>query len=272
MLFLFYRYHTIFSHSFFCLLGWVEIAPPEPVDPDTEDKYWLSCADPGRTECMRRDGAYDTPAAVSEQNEVVCCTDIDPLGAPDWVKKDGCSMWTQAKIHGVCHHSSTYEDASQLCANAGEGGRLCTQQELQSECVDRAGCSHEKDLVWSSDKVVDTLTKKQWTACGRQYGCGDVGSFLVDTDPATVAEVRCCSDDYKANWRREGSCDVWATSKTPECHGEKTYAEAESICASMDARLCTKEEILMDCTKNAGCANDNRQIWTSTPGWVVAAP
>jgi len=91
----------------------------------------------------------------------------------------------------------------------------------------------------------------------------------VDTTPDVKAEVRCCSDDYKLGWSKK--CNIWSTSKTPDCHQEVSFDEAVAICDAMDARLCTKSEMVRDCTTSGGCANDNRQVWTSTVGYEEVA-
>merc|ERR1711933_191120 len=49
------------------------------------------------------------------------------------------------------------------------------------------------------------------------------------------------------------------------CHREKTYDEAEGICADYDSRLCTKDELSRGCTRGTGCSLDSQLIWSGTP-------
>jgi len=89
--------------------------------------------------------------------------------------------------------------------------------------------------------------------------------------PSDGHEVRCCSDTAKTGWRLNGACkaalsrDVWGESDAPSCNSGKTLAEAEAVCAASGARLCTREEILADCTQGSGCQFDKEHVWTSTP-------
>jgi len=49
---------------------------------------------------------------------------------------------------GGCHHSKTFPEAEAICAAA--GARLCTKDELTSDCTRGTGCGHDRDLIWSS--------------------------------------------------------------------------------------------------------------------------
>lgn len=49
------------------------------------------------------------------------------------------------------------------------------------------------------------------------------------------------------------------------CNGKGTHSEAMTYCASMGARLCTKEEMLNCEGAMRGCGYDGQQMWTSTP-------
>merc|ERR1740124_1441185 len=76
--------------------------------------------------------------------------------------------------------------------------------------------------------------------------------------------VRCCSDDLISGWTKSDNCSVWVTSKTDGCHVHETWHDATKICAGAGGRLCTKEEMMADCTKFTGCQLDQRLVWTST--------
>merc|ERR1711915_84004 len=83
--------------------------------------------------------------------------------------------------------------------------------------------------------------------------------------PDEFHEVRCCSDTEIPGWAKKSFCDVWAESNLPTCYHSATYAEAEAICSNLNARLCTKVEVSMGCTKGSGCMHDRDNVWTSTP-------
>ena len=85
-------------------------------------------------------------------------------------------------------------------------------------------------------------------------------------------EVRCCSDVYLGSgWKRHVNCanagyNVWGESEiNGVCKNAATYDEARDLCLEMNSRLCTKEELLADCTRGTGCGHDADMIWSSTP-------
>lgn len=70
---------------------------------------------------------------------------------------------------------------------------------------------------------------------------------LNDTSAGT-SNVRCCSEDGS-------SCT------SPGCHSDKTFAEAEQICASEGKRLCRESEVLGNRCCGSGCGFDGQFIW-----------
>lgn len=85
-------------------------------------------------------------------------------------------------------------------------------------------------------------------------------------------EVRCCSEVYLGSgWKRHVNCanagyNVWGESEiNGVCKNAATYDEAHDLCLEMNSRLCTKEELLADCTRGTGCGHDADMIWSSTP-------
>ena len=91
-------------------------------------------------------------------------------------------------------------------------------------------------------------------------GCHSEGSTPDDItgfyqSETSEAYVRCCSDDGT-------SC------KTPStCRDDEylvSYADAETECAGIGMRICTKDELLTDmcCGTGGGC--DSEGVWTST--------
>lgn len=57
---------------------------------------------------------------------------------------------------------------------------------------------------------------------------------------------------------KKSGCNVWGESNPANlpnagvCNSEKTFDEAFEICNSVGARLCTKEELVADCTRGTG--------------------
>jgi len=42
------------------------------------------------------------------------------------------------------------------------------------------------------------------------------------------------------------------------------WSEASDICTSVGARLCTKDELVADCSAGGGCQFNSQMIWSST--------
>jgi len=79
-----------------------------------------------------------------EQWGVRCCSDTDPGG---WSQKGSCSVYTSSRIP-TCMSATNWDSAAGLCSSA--GGRLCTREELESDCAKGGGCGLDYDMVWSS--------------------------------------------------------------------------------------------------------------------------
>ena len=91
-------------------------------------------------------------------------------------------------------------------------------------------------------------------------------------------EVRCCveSSTNPGGWSKHssGKCaaagftSTWGESDFSGvgCVDSATYDQAQQICSNAGGRLCTKDELLADCTRGSGCGYDRHMIWSSTPG------
>ena len=80
--------------------------------------------------------------------------------------------------------------------------------------------------------------------------------------------VRCCSDTYITGYKRV-SCNgktLYTASNSAGFDGCRhlTWPQANSLCKSMCARLCTRKEISSQCTAGTGCGHDKDLIWAST--------
>jgi len=119
-----------------------------------------------------------------------------------------------------------------------------------------------------------------WVVCGGN-SCNGLDSSLQKTTwefrdgipssaPEDMLAVRCCSSTYLPGYEQRSSSCPWVDSDSVfdsnGCYDTATHDEAESICASVGARLCTLQEVEDRCTINTGCGHNHRMVWTSTPG------
>ena len=90
--------------------------------------------------------------------------------------------------------------------------------------------------------------------CGSTASAACNGNPVLESDPNELHEVRCCSDtNLGGGWMKKSGCNVWGESDPAGvCNSEKTFDEAFEICNAVGARLCTKEELLADCTRGTG--------------------
>ena len=119
----------------------VPMAPPPLPALCPPDKQWIECGRVGR---CNNDGRC---AGRTQTHEVRCCSDTEIGG---WSKRHASCPWAESDDGGMggCHHSKTFPEAEAICAAA--GARLCTKDELTSDCTRGTGCGHDRDLIWSS--------------------------------------------------------------------------------------------------------------------------
>eukprot|EP00581_Thalassiosira_minuscula_P033509 CAMPEP_0184476362 /NCGR_PEP_ID=MMETSP0740-20130409/147045_1 /TAXON_ID=385413 /ORGANISM="Thalassiosira miniscula, Strain CCMP1093" /LENGTH=344 /DNA_ID=CAMNT_0026853917 /DNA_START=146 /DNA_END=1181 /DNA_ORIENTATION=+ len=99
-------------------------------------------------------------------------------------------------------------------------------------------------------------------ACG-----GSSNACKGSTQPADVSEthpIRCCSDVEKPGWMKRDRCDIWSQTEIDGvCHSAVTFFEAVVICAKAGGRVCTKDELLNDCTRGSGCGTNAGMVWSA---------
>ena len=96
---------------------------------------------------------------------------------------------------------------------------------------------------------------------------GSPGCKTVTASPEEVHAVRCCSDVESSGWQKgvyENTCGIWAQSSLPGCK-ELNWFDANNVCETQSARLCTREELEAGCAGGTGCRFDYRLIWSNTP-------
>jgi len=217
---------------------------------------WLACGKMG--ECPE---GFLSHAYWEEKHEVRCCSESEK---PGWVKQPWCDVWGESDLP-ACFHESTFEEAADICAR--NGGRLCTKEELEFGCASQSGCGHDQDLVWSGTiwNATENAGHQHMIACGSsEQPCAGYARLADDFE---THEVRCCADNEVLGWAKQENCAVWGESKIGSngaCHSSKTYDQAHLICKAHGGRLCTKEELLTDCTESSGCNFDDDMIWSSS--------
>ena len=128
-----------------------------------------------------------------------------------------------------------------------------------------------------SESSQPSTEPQYYVACGRSY----IGNYVACSTKSRAEyesenyNVRCCKDGSGDGWYQGSttktrgdlcSSNVYARSLDSRgiCFPKATHDGAVALCASVGGRLCTREELLDDCTAFTGCAFDFRYIWSST--------
>jgi len=222
---------------------------------------------------------------------VRCCSNKDLSSRrtdSQWQKHDSrwCSVWATSTIDRKCSGMLDFFQAKEFCENG--GGRLCTSAEMAMGCAQNTGCKYNRQMVWTSstdfttenirnhldEPIVGFPASYGIATCGssemvgKDKGCPIFEEKLDFTKSKITPKrvVRCCSDaDIGWNWRKNDTCGVWGGSKfNNQCSGQKTFSEANAFCKSFGGRLCTSQEVAMDCTHNTGCYYNREMVWTSS--------
>jgi len=192
-------------------------------------------------------------AGIEEQWGVRCCADGYKDG---WIQNEGCSVSAMSQIETCA--VTNWESANHLCDSA--GGRLCTKQELESNCAKGTGCSMNSKMVWSSDSGFE----KYYIVKGASSsGCSDNNCTARAVGREEYWSVRCCSNTNPGGWTKKNHCSVFAWSEVPGCSAAD-WDTALGLCEEAGGRLCTREELEMNCAAGSGCSANNKMVWSST--------
>jgi len=104
-----------------------------------------------------------------------------------------------------------------------------------------------------------------YTACGSTIG--GCSGRSAEADVAEYHELRCCADFELQYFSKHEECplNVWGASQFDgTCYHDVTWNEGRNICQQYGGRLCTKGELLQDCSRGSGCSHDHDMIWSST--------
>ena len=173
------------------------------------------------------------------------------------------NVWGDSEVNGQCHGSKTFEQARGLCSSI--GARLCSREELVKDCTRNSGCGYDSRYAWSDTPVPESSSRSYYTVCGRSTSTRCSGGPRL-ADENELMAVRCCANTSRgAGWIKRSSSCPWADSEiNGSCKKGRTFAQAQSSCIGVGARLCTVSELESDCTAGTGCQFDHERVWSST--------
>jgi len=175
--------------------------------------------------------------------------------------------------HNTSNHD-TYNNIitqpSSTISSTQEVSTTMSYSSIQQEEEQAITAAIEYDAQTSAAASSTPASSMMYLACGASSaGCSGLTQVAQTFEQH---EVRCCSDVYLGSgWKRHVNCanagyNVWGESEiNGVCKNAATYDEAHDLCLEMNSRLCTKEELLADCTRGTGCGHDADMIWSSTP-------
>jgi hypothetical protein len=164
----------------------------QPTNPHFVPQKWLVQGDKDAS-CNEEETHYSckTQAEYANANfPVRCCSSEDING---WTKNQGCSI--SSKTNTTTCPVLDWHQANEFCEEFAEGSRLCTQEELESNCAKSTECGFDGRLIWSSTPAAP------WTRRGEDdepnfpgeedgtWPCGYAGSMLrwnEDWDMTTI--------------------------------------------------------------------------------------
>ena len=258
---------------------------------------WSICRDLFNNNAKPVDGACDSNGCQPY------CADVNTLHETrcvmDWRNGDGagfqikvCNLggkrrpfWRATNGPGFklgngkakCQHGLTYNQAVKMCNKM--GARLPTKAEALANCAAGTGCGHDADLIWTSSSTMPTakqLTSKKGTCKDIVRPTFQPNEYEYCVSPLEQHESRCCSDKAIRGYKKKkcNGKNLWTESdsagfthpitKKKGCQHDLNWAQANKLCKSMKARLCTRKEIESKCTAGTGCQHDSDLIWAST--------
>lgn len=165
-----------------------------------------------------------------------------------------CSVWAESRFPTMdgCQHGKTLAQAEAICAAV--DARLCSVDELATDCAKGTGCGHDFGLVWAVDvppsppSLPPPALPRLPLAVLAVAGCGEAMCVLAEAQ----GSVRCCSDD---NGRGVSACPVdqpyGGNSRAVRVSGlpgvtgvnDATLHEAALACEAHGYRLCGVDEL-----------------------------
>lgn len=150
------------------------------------------------TGCVGSTGAQC--AEPLETHAVGCCADTAVEGFSHVCT--GRQVWGERDMHDMaCNHEATQPEANAFCRAM--GGRLCTQEEMADGCTQGTGCSHDRDMLWTSTeghaestgntRVQGSTDLIKWTTEGNVQR---ITSATKRPDPLTWGNVSSVDGNY----------------------------------------------------------------------------
>jgi len=224
-----------------------------------QGKQQAKCLDTTDPKCTSR------AVSADETWNVRCCADTDPGGWYRNADRD-CAVFTSSKVPNC--ETADWGTAVELCSAA--GGRLCTIDELEypNQCSAGGGCDFDNYMVWSSTVgLLSPAVYKYYIVQGySKADCFDDIDATCTTRAVSIYErfkVRCCADSDPGGWLQEDGCAVYTESNVPKCVSTDWFS-AVDLCSAAGGRLCTREELEADCSKDGGCGFNRHMVWSST--------
>ena len=156
-----------------------------------------------------------------------------------------------------------------VSAEQGKNERICTEPKLFNVCT-RAPTSAPTDSPTTSPDYCP----RGWFLSGSEWACDDDSKKDLGYGPASWTHSTRCRGFFDKNKDFKNGKGEYICTETDSgalgykygdaCSKRVTYDEAVAHCASMKARLCTKEEIAASCAERTGCDYDYTWIWTSS--------
>jgi len=238
-----------------------------------------ACASPD-TEFAYRCCADHTPTSQARQS----CDQLTWTKSTDLQTSCGQSQ----NLGGVgemadCYDKHDWSFAAEVCAR--KGARLCSLNEIQSGVGKSTGCQHDSNRIWTGEPCAQSsaenyfyslkgngkqsslkcepVSKRRGIKCCSDSAATLPGPTLTLAQVGPAISAKTCSSTEQAGWKKEaGTC---AASLIPNsagvasCWATRTWQEANAICASAGARLCTLGEIGV--TEETGCNFDYQYVW-----------
>lgn len=197
------------------------------------------------------------------------------------------SVCSGALFNDRCY-TGTLEQAKKLCNAA--GARLCTRWELSQGEGTGTDCGDD-NRVWSSSQndgcnSRNAITFSSAADDGYDSLCSPVGQILNITccadgeyEPPSESDVEFpvstkvsdLGDGFASCWLLGwdttiggGSSVCGATLIDGVCHSQKTFAEAQEICASVNAFVCDYHKLLGNVYEVETCGYEDDRIWTNS--------
>ena len=152
-----------------------------------------------------------------------CCADSD-LG-DDWVDVDDrphcpADVWGRTP-QGPCPSSMPFDESKSLCESI--GGRLCTLEEVNAQCVAYTGCTNDDRLIWTSTT-------------------GPRGGF-ERVDIGTWADVDVAMGLAVADYDNDGDLDIYIPQHTNNLllrnNGDGSFTD---VALSLGVQLTTEDD------------------------------